>query len=235
MASASPDVPALAWDDFLARIDWRQGEHVSLIGPTGSGKTTLALALLPRRSFVIALGTKPKDRTLDKLVSSGWRKIRAIKGLPEHVADYKTFRMVFWPPFKDDADVARQAHQIGAVMRWAFVNHNWCVYVDELWYLERVLGLQRLVEMLLTQGRSVGVSVVVGTQRPAHVSLLIYDQPTHLFFWKDNDERNLKRIAGINGLASALIRVTVSSLAPHECLYVNTRTGFMARTTAPEG
>lgn len=204
-----------------------------MIGPTGAGKTTLALALLPRRSYVIAFGTKPKDATLDRLVkTAGWRLVRDVEKMPTPIVR-PSERIVFWPKFLTPADQQRQAYQIGRVMMDAFVEGGWCLFIDELDYVENTLGLAKLTKALLTQGRSIGLSIVVGTQRPAHVSLLIYDQPTHVFFWRDNDERNLKRIAGMNGLHSRLIRETVSTLATHECLYVNTRTGQMLVTKAP--
>ena len=58
----------------------------------------------------------------------------------------------------------------------------------------------------------------------------MYDQATHIFFWRDNDELNLKRIGGIGWLNSKEIRTTVASLPEHVCLYVNTRTGTMITT-----
>src|SRR6185437_5983146 len=46
------------------RARWRQGEHVALIGPTGSGKTGLASDLLAIRAYVVALAVKRHDDTL---------------------------------------------------------------------------------------------------------------------------------------------------------------------------
>lgn len=225
-------VERLSWEAFLERFVWQQGEHVALIGPTGSGKTTLALGLLPLRQYVIAYGTKPKDRTLDTLVkSSGWKLVRTVEKMPNVIRG--ATRIVFWPKFVTPADQPRQAYEIAQSMNEAFVRGGWCLFIDELWYMEKVLGLTLLVQSLLTQGRSIGLSIVAGTQRPAHVTLLIYDQCTHLFLWRDNDERNLKRLSGINGLNAETIRSTVATLAPHEVLYVNTRTSYMAVTKAP--
>jgi len=222
------------WETFLAeRFVWQQGEHVTMVGPTGSGKTTLALAILELRQYVLAFGTKPKDRTMDSLVrSSGWRLIRTWDKMPKPWL-YSALRVVFWPKFTTPDDQPQQAYEIGQAMRGAFVQGGWCLFVDELWYMDHVLGLKRMIEALWTQGRSIDLSIVAGTQRPAHVSLLAYDQATHVFFWRDNDERNLTRISGMNGLNARLIRSTVSTLAAHEVLYVNTRTGAMVVTKAP--
>jgi hypothetical protein len=59
---------------------------------------------------------------------------------------------------------------------------------------------------------------------------MLYDQATHLFFWRDNDETNLKRIGGLGAIDSTLIRHTVGRLPRHSALYLNTRTGRMAVT-----
>jgi hypothetical protein len=81
-----------------------------------------------------------------------------------------------------------------------------------------------------TQGRSNGLSVAGGTQRPANIPLESYQSATHLFFFSDNDERNLERIGGLGGMASGLIRANVAALPFHDVLYVNTRLRVMLRT-----
>jgi hypothetical protein len=63
---------------------------------------------------------------------------------------------------------------------------------------------------------------------------MLYDQATHLFFWRDNDDANLKRIGGIGSLDARLVRDTVAALPHHETLYVNTRTGRLVQTIAPD-
>lgn len=233
MNAPAKAVERVTWETFeRERLVWRQGEHVTLVGPTGSGKTTLALALLPQRDYVLAFATKPKDKTMDSLVrESGWRKVRTWARMPNVVRG--SCRVVFWPKFTTPADQAAQAYEIGQAMNGAFVQGGWCLFVDELWYMDHVLGLKRMIEALWTQGRSIDLSIVAGTQRPANVSLLAYDQATHVFFWRDNDERNLKRISGMNGLNARLIQSTVATLGSHEVLYVNTRTGAMVVTKAP--
>lgn len=237
VAASETGIPYVVWADFLARhFDWNQGEHVSLIGPTGSGKTTLALEILARRTWVTALATKPRDATMDRLIRKGWKKIQ--KWPPPHVPLHRRNegqRVVLWPPFKKPEDVTNQAVQIDAAMRAMFVQGGWCIFADEARYLCVDLKLKRLLETIWTQGRSLRLSLVAGTQRPSMVPLLMYDQATHLFFWRDNDEANLKRIGGIGYQSSAGIRRAVCSLDLHEVLYVNSRTGEMLRTRIPLG
>jgi hypothetical protein len=87
--------------------------------------------------------------------------------------------------------------------------------------------------MYLLQGRALGLSLVAATQRPKFVPLEVYDQSTHLFFWRDNDENNLRRLAEINANNSRLLKFIIPNLERYQVLYVNTRTGDMARTRAP--
>jgi hypothetical protein len=109
----------------------------------------------------------------------------------------------------------------------------WCVYWDELWYMIHQLKMELELRTYLQQARALKISLMVGTQRPAFVPLEIYDQSTHLFFWRDNDESNLRRISGISYLSAVAIRSLVANLEPHEFLYINTKTGQMIRSTAP--
>jgi hypothetical protein len=88
--------------------------------------------------------------------------------------------------------------------------------------------------IMLQQARSNDISFVMGAQRPSRIPLELFDQASHLFFWRDNDEVNLKRIGGIGWLASGPIRAFVANLEPYQVLYIHTRKGWMFRTTAPE-
>lgn len=224
-------VARVGWERFLPRLRWSQGEHVTLLGPTGTGKTTLALDLLDERKWVVVFGTKPRDRTLDKLVSDrGYHVIREWPPPPAPHGD----RVILWPDMRDMAGIYQQQEQFAEAMGSIYRRGAWCVYLDELRYLTETLKLAAYAEMLWQQGRSLGVSVVAGTQRPARVPLTAYDQATHLFLWRDSDKRNLDRLADLSGdLDRDLIRRVVLGLEDHECCYVNTRTGEIAITKAP--
>lgn len=227
-------IPKVTWDEFLTRFRWNQGEHVSFIGPTGCGKTTLAQAILERRQYVVAIGTKPRDRTMDALIKSkGYKRIQAWDDKPPMVRASQ--KLALWPSFKRPEDMVTQQYEIDRALREIFVSGGWCVFADELFYLCHTLKLTKLLETYWTQGRSLGLSLVGGTQRPAHVPLFAYDQATHLFFWKDTDETNLRRVAGLGGMNAKEIRQAVTRLPKHHALYVNTRDDEMMITQAPRG
>jgi hypothetical protein len=110
---------------------------------------------------------------------------------------------------------------------------GWCVALDEVRYIVDNLGLKDEVNIFLLQGRSLGISLVTATQRPRFIPLEVYDQSTHLFFWRDNDAGNLQRLSELNARSASFIRSVVANLERFQVLYINTRTGIMARTRAP--
>lgn len=224
-----PSVQSLGWADFRERLDWRQGEHVSILGPTNGGKTTLAFELLPLRRHVAVLGTKPRDKALTQLVRErGYRRMQEWAPRPgeQHV--------LLWPKLHraDDWRTSRPVYE-HALAR-IYETGGWCLYVDEARVVcdERrpFLGLAPYMRLLWTQARSLNVSIVAGTQRPAWVPPEMFDQAEHVFMFQDADADNVRKLGGFGGLDARLIRDTVPDLAEHELLYVNTRDRILART-----
>lgn len=224
-------IPSLPFDSFLKQFKWKQGEHVSFIGPTGSGKTTLSLGLMNRRTYCCVIGTKPADKVLQRFAKD--EDYRIIKEFPQHRIDGGEWdRLLLWPRLKAFKDLGRQRQAIGHGLQTMFVQRNWAINVDEVSYLANDLRLDKELRLIWQQGRSIGLSLLAGTQRPAFVPLLIYDQATHLFFWRDNDEANLRRIGGIGYLNAREIREAVARLPKHVFLYINTRDGKMMMSKA---
>lgn len=218
------------WEWFVRRLDWKQGEHVSLIGPTGQGKTTLLMNLIPRRQFVVVFATKPKDPTMSRLEQNGFVKLRRWQNKRSAL---DTPRRILWPNARQLGATTLQREVFRDAFDKIYIEGGWTVVIDELWFIDNMLGLEQEVKMFLLQGRSLGISLVSGTQRPAFVPVEIYDQSTHLFFWRDNDEKNLRRISEINSPNKRLITALVQNLEQFQVLYVNTRTGDMYRTRIP--
>lgn len=230
MVSRAALLPApTPWAEFRESLDWQQGEHVSIVGPTGTGKSVFARALLPMRAYTAVLSTKPKDATLDQLVREhGYRRMAEWAPRPNER------RVLLWPRLTkvDQWREARPTYQ--RALERIYTAGNWSVCLDEARVVcdERrpFLGLAPFMRLLWTQGRSLGVSIVAGTQRPAWVPPEMFDQATHLVFFKDGSANNLKTIGGLVGLDDRTIREGVPALDKHELLYVNPRSGVIART-----
>jgi hypothetical protein len=220
------------WAEFYEKqLRWRQGEHVALIGPTGQGKTTLALNLLPIRKYVVAFATKPRDPVMDKLVKKrGYTLMREWK--PYLPSLYP--RRVLWPDAKDLHSSEGQKEEFAKAMSSIYSEGGWAVYMDECWFMINQLKLAPEVKTYLLQARSLNISLLVASQRPAWIPVEVFDQSTHLFFFRDNDKRNLDRISGVGFLDAKFIRNVVARLRAFQALYVNTRTGYMVTTKAPK-
>lgn len=229
-ARLAQEAPRIPWDVFTNRnFIWKQGEHVGIIGPTGQGKTTLLMHLLPIQPYVVVFATKPRDATMDRLIASGYERMERWSSIsPDRVP-----RRVLWPDAMsiNSDDIQREVFK-DALTR-IYRELGWCVVIDEGSVMVEDLKLGREIKTYLKQGRSLSISLVFATQRPAFVPLEVYDQSTHLFFYRDNDERNLSRIAGISWRSADLIRYIVSNLEQYQALYINTRTGQMCRTRVP--
>ncbi len=240
---APPDemAPVIEWDDFMTYVfDWHQDQHVGLIGPTESGKSTLQFAILPLRKYVTFFATKPADRVLEEFGrKAGYTKIedwpprkRGRRG--KVITAEEMPKRLLWPDATTMNSVPRQREVFKRAFDDIYTQGGWCTVWDEFWMMTHILEMEDEARIMLQQARANDIAFVMGAQRPSRVPLEMFDQSTHLFFWRDNDERNLKTIGGVGFLASDPIRLFVANLEPHQVLYVHTRLGYMCRTTAPE-
>ena len=222
-------IPHVSWAEHLDQLRWRQGEHVALVGPTGQGKTTLALQLIQRRDWRVILATKPRDRTLAGLTRDGYKVIR--KWPPPH---RPTRRVILWPQWRTQADTRRQAGVIHDAITSIFREGSWCVFADDVQYLTRQLGLSQDLQLLWLQARALNVSLVAATQRPRWVPMEMWSQSSHIYMWRTNDGDDLRRIASLGAHDSKTIRQAVANLPPYHVLYVDTRNGGALHTTVVE-
>lgn len=231
-ARLSMNCPRIPWNKFTEHVlHWRAGEHFALIGPTGLGKTTMLSALLPLHPFVVVFATKPRDVSMDYLIDhEGYIRLEHWRAL-----DARQFpRRVLWP---DANRIDSETHQ-KTVFHDAFARiyreGHWTVAIDETWWLDEKLKLAGDIKTYLLQARSLGISLICATQRPAWVPRELYTSCTHLMFWRTGDADDLKSLSGIGWRSSDIIREAVANLDLFQCLYVNTRTGYMCRTRCPE-
>ena len=238
----APDAmaPVIPWDDFMSYVfDWRQNQHVGMIGPTESGKSTLTYSILPLRPYAAFFATKPRDAVLDQFaVKAGFVKIPdwppRTKFTRREITPEKMPRRLLWPDARTLDATENQRVVFDRAFRDIYSAGGWCTIWDEFWMMCSILKMQDQARIMLQQARSSDIAFVMGAQRPSRIPLELFDQATHLFFWRDNDEVNLKRIGGVGWLSSQAIRTFVANLDPYQVLYVNTRRGWMYRTTAPE-
>jgi hypothetical protein len=227
VANGAPRVP---WQSFVTDVfDWQHGEHVALIGPTGQGKTTLMRSILPLHPFVVIFATKPRDDSMDAFIRSGYVVLQRWQSIdPTQMP-----RRILWPNASSLYSENTQAEVFRDAMEKIYREGAWTVAVDELWFLTNKLKLSGEVKTYLLQARSLDISLVAATQKPAWVPTEVYDQSTHLFLWRNNDGRAQQRLGEINNADASLVRDVIGRLERHQVLYINTRTGAMLRTRVP--
>ncbi len=226
----SSEVERVPWEALaeMIRTDHEQGQHIAVVGPTGSGKTVLCVELARvigdrraddgRPSRVVALGTKPRDRSLSALRSAGWPVIK--KWPPSYGQEH----VIVWPKYGDpDTAKERQARVFRALLRQIFSEGGQTIYIDEVATFTEPppegLGLRALVSEYFTVARGLDISLIAGTQRPRNVPRAMWSEPVYVFIFTPDDMDDLKRVAELSGRKAQVLEI-VPQLEEHEFLLV---------------
>lgn len=178
-----------------------QPEHVEVLGPTGCGKSYFEKWILLervrlRRSAVVILLTKPADKTLAQLewpVITKW---------PPSQWNEKNRQVVFHAKSTglSKASRARQAEQVEQLLSGLWhPDANVVLAVDEIAYVEQELGLRTHMTTFFREGRTLGITIVASTQRPAGVSRVVHSETAWVVCFAPKDEDDAERMAQILG------------------------------------
>lgn len=212
----APQIVGKAWGTFLDdfKKEWKPGQHVAMIGPTGQGKTTVLVSLLKEcRKFVLSFDPKGGDDTLAKT---------------------RFPRLAQWPPPSKDYDkmargepvkyligpkTNRRRERVGLIaaqeraLEGAWDDGGWTVAIDELQIAADKMGQADSIDELLIAARTRKVSVVSLFQRPAEVPRAAYQMASWIFLGLTLDTDTINRLAEIVGRPRYEIRGAVNGLA----------------------
>lgn len=222
--------------EFLREFgrDYGNGQHITLIGPTQRGKTTLALEMLqrvisPHRKALVLAGKVPgRDRTMaaagDKLglqYVEDWPPpvipiVSKRRTGGKHPNGY-ILRPLTKPSTNVDAENATLSREFRKGMQAAYASQEPigkpCVlFVDEAHLIQNDLGLKTEYEAPLTRGAP-DVAVWSLIQRGRYISYHAYSAPEHLVLFYDPDWSNVRRYAEmIGGVDPSYITSVVTQL-----------------------
>jgi len=195
-------------DDFLHAFsqDYHSGQHVSLFGPTGRGKSTLCFQMLgevisPDRQ-VTSLHGKIKGR--DPVIERAARRyhLRIVPELPTHsrqTLDRKRkWNGYILVPLEKPSDPATEEARLKAAFKHA-ISENYrntkrptITHINEAHQTQEDLKLRRDVEAPLMRGGPDNAVWNEG-QRGRFLSYHTYNAPEHLIIFYDDDADNRRR------------------------------------------
>ena len=211
------------WPDHLATLQFRQGEHILVSGPTSAGKTTLVRGPIEKRGHVVALFTKLKDPT----ISNDYKGYKRFDRWPKHGFKPSENRVMVWPyPEKTlAATIAKQKAVMRETLDAIARDGSWCVMIDEMLYMTQseYLNLGQQIGLLHFYGRSSGVSCVALTQRPFHIPRIVLSSATHAYFARSYDSGDMKRMSELGSMDAREITYNMrhSITDRHDFLYLN--------------
>jgi energy-coupling factor transporter ATP-binding protein EcfA2 len=209
--------PVIAVDNWLVdmRSAWEQGEHVAIIGPTGTGKTTLVSKLLTIRDYVVVVAVKRHDDTLKRFPALGYQVITSWPPA------YNRRRLVFWTRPKALGDLDKQRTQVMEALEQMYLAGGWCVCFDDLSYICDQLRIRTPIVTFLNQGRSSNISAVSCCTRPLKVPPEAFNQTRHLALFRFQDRREIWRCAEIAGVARGTLEYLMRTLRARDFIAVS--------------
>lgn len=200
---------------FLDRfkMSWQVGQHVTLVGTTGDGKTYLAKDLCDMRKYCVVVATKKADDSLERFIKDKWH---VVKKWPP---DFHQEHVLYWSRPKDLGDFNDQRKKIYDALAGIYYSGGWTCYMDDIFYIANTLHLNEVIKMLYTQVRSQDVSLLGSIQRPAWVPVEVLSQSSHMLIFGLHNDNDTETSAKEQGIKPAILKEAVKQLEKYEFVW----------------
>lgn len=179
------------------QLRFRTDERVTLVGKTGSGKTTFARCALRGVSRLLVLDPKGTCTWVPEIDRYALRALRKGRSFQARVHALTEAEWDEW-------------------MWMAFEAGDLVVYIDEVYGVVPPGRRSVALNALLTRGREFGIGVWSATQRPAWCPLVVLSEAEWLVVFRLQLKEDRKRVASIMGEDVEKIKLT-----GHEFLLYN--------------
>lgn len=204
----------VSYQEWLKRFNhqWKQGQHVLISGPTGSGKTYVAEDIKDLRDWLVVIASKKKDDTLDNY--KGFHKT------DKWPVDYHIKRVLFWRKPKNIEDLQGMRVAIYRVISDIFIIGGWSIYFDDLAFLSGTLKMDPQIRAMYTQVRSNNTSLISSVQRPFRVPVEAVSQSSYILMFHTNDDRDIERIAQESGQSVTRLKNWARQIEQYQFLFI---------------
>lgn len=156
-----------------------EGYHTAILGTTGSGKSTLGAWMISQRPF-----HRRPEFIIDYKGEEIFARLNRIREIGVHETLPRSPGLYIIRPRPDQAE---------AVENWfakLWHHGNSGLYIDEGYLVPDKAWLRNL----LAQGRSLGVTVSICSQRPVYVPRSVFTEASYVAVFRLNDEKDKDRI-----------------------------------------
>lgn len=214
---------------------WKQGEHVLISGPTGSGKTLLGRHVNQIRIdngghvVVFIAKLKPDQTILDEY--KGWTRWTSWKknSFPQ--------RVLLWPDVSNKKTLKgallHQKEVFGEALDELAKVGKWAVDFDEGLYMTNpsFLNFGQEIAMLHAMGRSSNLTLITKVQRPSHIPLIVFSSASHAFIGRSREQVDVKRLSELGGNVSAKdLAGRIAAQGRHDFLWIPVATDKQPET-----